>query len=223
MNRTTSLLETLKKYLKAKGITYRQLAADMQLSEASVKRLFSRKTFTLERLEEVCRILDIDFYDLALMDEQRNRNAANILTIEQERFLAQDPKLFVFLYFLVNGWTVQLIKEEYDYSEIEANKMLGQLERLGVLERHPNDRIRLLISKNIFWQTDGPLQEQYNLAFMDDFMQSQFNHPNEYLVFAPGQLVAGVAAAGHIVTFRSGQNREKARRHQKLQTGPDEC
>ena len=32
--------------------------------------------------------------------------------------------------------------------------------------------------------TRAEYPEYYN---MDDFMQSQFNHPNEYLVFAPGQ------------------------------------
>jgi len=187
MNRTAGLLETLKQYLKAKGITYKQLAAEMALSEASVKRLFSKQSVSLTRLEDICRILDIDFYDLALMDRERSRKTAKTLTMEQEQILLNDEKLLIFLYFLINGWTVPLIIQEYEYSEIEAVQMLRKLEKLGVLELHPNNHVRMLISKNAFWQTNGPLWQAYRNIFINDFMDSSFGLPNERLVFSPGQ------------------------------------
>ena len=187
MNRTATLLETLKKYLKAKGMTYKQLAAEMKLSEASVKRMFSKQRFSLSRLEEICRILDIDFYDLVLMDKQRNQRTAHMLTIEQEKNLLKDDKLWIFLYFLLNGWSVSLIIEEYKYSESEAVRMLGKLERLGLLEVHPYNRVRLLIPTNAFWQNNGPLWQATHQMFIDDFMDSSFDLPNERLVFSPGQ------------------------------------
>ena len=187
MNRTANLLETLKKYLKAKGMTYKQLAAEMKLSEASVKRMFSKQRFSLSRLEEICRILDIDFYDLVLMDKQRNQRTADMLTIEQEENLLKDDKLWIFLYFLLNGWSVSLIIEEYKYSESEAVRMLGKLERLGLLEVHPYNRVRLLIPTNVFWQNNGPLWQTTHQMFIDDFMDSSFDLPNERLVFSPGQ------------------------------------
>ena len=187
MNRTANLLETLKKYLKAKGMTYKQLAAEMKLSEASVKRMFSKQRFSLSRLEEICRILDIDFYDLVLMDKQRNQRTTHMLTIEQEKNLLKDDKLWIFLYFLLNGWSVSLIIEEYKYSESEAVRMLGKLERLGLLEVHPYNRVRLLIPTNVFWQNNGPLWQATHQMFIDDFMDSSFDLPNERLVFSPGQ------------------------------------
>lgn len=187
MNLTANILDTLKRYLKAKGITYKQLASDMNLSEASVKRLFSKQTFSLARLEEVCRVLDIDFYDLALMDKQRSQETPDVLTTEQEQVLVDDPKMFVFLYFLINGWPVSLIIEEYDFTEVEAAQLLRRLEELGVLERHPKDRIRLLIRKNEFWRPNGPIWQKYNPLFIDDFMESSFSRPNECFVFIPGQ------------------------------------
>ena len=48
------LISTLKRVLKTRGVTYADLAERIALSEASVKRLFSQGTFTLERLEQVC-------------------------------------------------------------------------------------------------------------------------------------------------------------------------
>ncbi|MBU3915811.1 helix-turn-helix transcriptional regulator, partial [bacterium] len=187
MNQTNTLLDTLKKYLKAKGINYKQLADEMKLSEASVKRLFSKKTVSLSRLEEVCRILDIDFYDLALMDKQKSEGKAKTLSLEQEQVLVKDQKLTTFLYFLINGWPIALITKEYEYSESEAIDMLGRLESIGLLEIHPNNHIRMLISNNVFWQTNGPLWEAYHRTFFDDFMDNPFDRPNNRLVFSPGQ------------------------------------
>ena len=105
MNQTMEMLEALKKYLKAKGMTYRQLADEMKLSETSVKRMFSQQTLSLKRLEEVCRILDLELYDLALMARQQSRNAANVLSLDQEKALAEDSKLMAVFYFLINGWS----------------------------------------------------------------------------------------------------------------------
>lgn len=187
MNHSASIIETLKQYLKAKGITYKQLAEEIELSEASIKRLFSKQTFSLSRLEDVCRILDIDFYDLVLMDKERSRKTLKKLTVEQEQILINDEKLLILLYFLINGWTVALIIKEYDYSKVEAIQMLGKLEKIGILELYPNNHVRMLISKNEFWQTNGPLWQAYRNIFTNDFMNSSFSLPNERLVFSPGQ------------------------------------
>ena len=64
---TAELLKTLKKCLKAKGLNYRDVADALSLSEASIKRLFSDQSFSVSRLEEVCRFLDMTIYDLARM------------------------------------------------------------------------------------------------------------------------------------------------------------
>lgn len=51
MPQAQKLVSTLKRTLKAHGKTYSQVAAHLGLSEASIKRLFSRGNFSLQRLE----------------------------------------------------------------------------------------------------------------------------------------------------------------------------
>lgn len=63
-----TLVDALKRILKGKGTTYAGVAQGLGLSEASVKRMFSRRDFTLQRLEEVCRQAGVDFADLARGD-----------------------------------------------------------------------------------------------------------------------------------------------------------
>lgn len=187
MSLSTTLLGTLKRYLKVKGMTYRMLADEMQLSEAAVKRMFSKKAFSLVRLEQVCSVLDIDFYDLVVMDRQRNRSAAESLTREQEEVLERNEKLGFLLYFLSNGWSVEQVTEEFEYSEPEVVRMLGTLEELGLLEVHPNNRIKLLASANAYWQVAGSIRKEIHQAFVTDFLEDSFNHPSARMIFSPGQ------------------------------------
>ena len=188
MNQTVEILEVLKKYLKAKGMTYRQLAAEMGMSETSVKRLFSQQTVSLKRLEEVCGILDLELYDLSLMARQQSRNAANVLTLDQEKALADDPKLMALFYFLINGWSVAHIVVEYTITEEEITRLLIRLDRLGLIELHPNNRVRLLVTQNIFWRKNGPLWTLHFKTILADFMNHPFDLPNDRLLFSPGVL-----------------------------------
>src|SRR5690348_8644776 len=52
---TLRIVRELKRMLKARGITYAQLGKLIGLSEASVKRVFSRSTLTLQRVEAICK------------------------------------------------------------------------------------------------------------------------------------------------------------------------
>ena len=60
-------VEALKKCVRAHGLTYAQLARELGLSEPSVKRMFSRGTFTLRRIEEILALLELDLYEVARM------------------------------------------------------------------------------------------------------------------------------------------------------------
>jgi DNA-binding Xre family transcriptional regulator len=65
MAQSAALVEVLKRELRARGVKYADLARHLRLSEASVKRMFSRHDFTLSRLDEICRCAKIDFSELA--------------------------------------------------------------------------------------------------------------------------------------------------------------
>ena len=89
----------LKNYIKAKGYTYKTLASRLEISESALKRNFSIGDFSLSRLEEICRVLDITLADLAKYGEDHTR--VSFLTEDQELELAADERLFV-VFYLVN-------------------------------------------------------------------------------------------------------------------------
>jgi transcriptional regulator with XRE-family HTH domain len=187
MSQTTTILNVLKRYLKAKGITYNILAEKMGLSEATIKRLFAKQSFSLLRLEKICNILDLDFHDLAMMMKQDSQNRSKILSTDQEYVLAENPKLVTFFYFLVNGWSLDQIILEYEISKTEATGFLVKLDNLKLIEWQPGGRIRVLVSKNIFWQENGPLWNLYQKKIQKDFLDYPFDNANDRLIFSPGQ------------------------------------
>ena len=50
---SVDLIDALKRCLRAQNLTYRELAARIRMSEAAVKRMFSRRAMSLQRLEQI--------------------------------------------------------------------------------------------------------------------------------------------------------------------------
>ena len=65
MSQVTELIDTLKRLLREAGITYAVVADQLGLSEASIKRGFSSRSFTLERVVAICDLLEIPLAEVA--------------------------------------------------------------------------------------------------------------------------------------------------------------
>ena len=179
MSQTAQLLTALKKCLRAKGMTYRDLAGALEISEASVKRIFSQQTFTLGRLEEVCRVLDMSIYDLAKLTRMSSDDEVTVLTREQEQALAEDSTLLTYFYLLLIGWTPQSIASEHDLDELQQTRILTRLDRLKLLDLYPKNRVRLRTSRRIVWRANGAIRKQYERQVQEQFMNYRFTESDE--------------------------------------------
>ncbi|WP_315984236.1 helix-turn-helix domain-containing protein [Aliamphritea spongicola] len=64
--------------MKQQGKTYKDVAQILNLSEASVKRLFAEHNLSLERLDLLCDWLDLEYADLVtLMARSQRRTSAS--------------------------------------------------------------------------------------------------------------------------------------------------
>ena len=86
MGQTRELIATLKAALKSQGKTYADVARELGLAEASVKRIFSQQSFSLDRLDRVCHMLGMEISDLVQMMNER-RQQLQQLSWEQEQLL----------------------------------------------------------------------------------------------------------------------------------------
>lgn len=188
MSQTTELLKTLKKCLKAKGLTYKDVAEALDLSEASIRRIFSKQTFTLARLEEICRFLDMSVYDLARIARIGNENNVTQLTLDQERGLAEDPIALTYFYLMLTGRTPDKIASEFGLDPRQQTTLLVRLSRLKLVELYPKNNGRLLTSRRIEWRQNGPIRKAYQRHVTDSFMNSRFDDSNHMFRFESGEL-----------------------------------
>lgn len=189
MTQSTALIEALKLELKARGITYAQVAERLEMSEASIKRMFSTRNFTLSRLDDICQFAEIDFVDLVRHIQQQETMLTE-LTLQQEQALVADTKLMLMAICAIHHLTYEQILAAYQLPAAEVVGLLVQLDRLQLIRLLPNNRIKPLVAKGFRWRADGPIQQYFFGQVAADFFRSRFDGPGETILFASGRLSA---------------------------------
>ena len=185
MAQTKLIVETLKKELRKQGINYKQVAQKLQLSEASVKRLFADYSFTLERISQVCELLNFEIADL-IHEMEKNVELTQQLTLEQETELTSDMKLLLMAHFLMNKLTFEQIISIYDISETEGIRMLAKLDRMKLIELLPGNRVKLIIAKDFSLIPGGPIQRFYEKIVQQEFFDASFDGNGEFRIYVSG-------------------------------------
>lgn len=178
----STLIRALKATLKSRSFTYGDLARRLHLSHASVKRLFAEETFTLKRIEDICNVLEIDFFDLARLARGASADTEE-MTTAQEQALAADAPLLGMFYLVFNEWTVEAILDAYDIGKAECTRLLLQLDRLRLIELGANNAVRLKVPKTLRLQRDGPIRRSHGKSVINDFLQVEFAEMGGYFRF----------------------------------------
>jgi transcriptional regulator with XRE-family HTH domain len=199
MANSKTLLDNLKSRLRADGITYRELAKRLRVSEPTVKRDLSRGAFTLERLDHICDVLNVTLEELV---QPQTVAALTELSAEQERALVSRPKLLLVTYLTANDWKFGEIVATFQLSESELIDILLKLERLGIAEFKPPNRIRKMTARNFAWRKDGPVHEFFQKQVVPDFFGSRFDRRGDELRF-----IGGLLSVDSLVRFKSGVDR----------------
>jgi len=189
MAQTQQLIDALKRSLKAHGMTYMDVAEHLQLSVANVKRLFAKRSFTLDRLDHVCQMMEIEISDLVQeMNEWSGATAITGLSLEQEAEIAGNLELLLVTVCVLNRWTMQEIIVRFHLTETQCIQHLAKLDRLRLINLLPKNRVKVLVARNFKWQENGPIQQFFLEKIQADFFSSCFDHPDEHLIVVNGML-----------------------------------
>jgi len=187
MSQTAAVVEALKRALKARKLTYVEVAKTLKLSEASVKRMFAANHFTLARFEQVCQLAGIGLTDLARAVDSE-RNYISRLTLEQEREIVGNPKLLLVSVCALNHMTLEQITEIYDISKSECIQLLLRLDHVKFLELLPKNRIKLLVTRTFSWLPNGPIVQYFRTRAVPEYFRSPFDAPGEFMMVMNGML-----------------------------------
>ena len=185
MSQIDQFLNAMKRSLKAKNIIYKDLAESLSLSESSVKRILSDKSISLERIEEICKACDISFADICKNANFEEDVDSYTLTKDQERILADNPRLLHYFVLLYDGLSVARIEKDFDITPNESKKYLLLLDKMNLIELHPKDRVKLKNRVGVLrFRRDGAVGKALFTHAKNNYLNYDFNSEKDYLRFS---------------------------------------
>ena len=194
MSTTADLVAALKKELKTAQMTYADLAQQLGMAESSVKRMLAKGDMPLSRVDAICRVLKIDFADLArqVADHQP---LLKELTQAQEAAVVADKKLLLMAICVLSQWTLEQITASYRLTEAEGIQYLAQLDRIGIIELRPLNRYRLKLAKTFRWRAHGPVMHYFREHALLDYFAGSFDGPGEGVLLVHGAISRSLASS----------------------------
>ena len=193
MNEIDQLVATLKRRLKIQGMTYRDLAAALSISEPSVKRMFASHRFTVERMVEISSLLGFTLAEIA-HEAAVSESRVHTLSEAQEKELVSDVKLLLVAVCVLNQWEIADITATYKLTEAECIQRLVKLDRLRLIALLPGNRIRLNVARDFEWRPKGPIRMYFLGQGMKDFLRSDFSRDDEVMAFSHAMLTESALA-----------------------------
>jgi hypothetical protein len=173
------LFEALKTHLRARGLTYKNVAEALKLSEGTIKRTFSEGDCTLGRLTQICDLVGVDLREIA-QGVPREPRLLRQLTRAQEQELVDDIWLFIVAVNAMGNLRFEEILGRYRLTEAQCVKLLARLDKIGFLELFPKNRYRMLVARDFQWIPDGPI-----MRWTKKHAVEYFDHP----FAAPGEML----------------------------------
>ncbi len=185
MTQTHALIASLKKALRSQRLTYADVARYLNMSEANVKRMFATKRFSLDRIEQICHLMQMELSDLFHLYEE-SRQRINRLTETQEKELVANTRLLLVAVCVRNRLSFDDIISNYRISRSECIRYLAKLDKLKIIDLLPENRIKLRIDDGFSWIKNGPIEAFYEQQIQSDFLKSRFNdeHAERKFLFA---------------------------------------
>ncbi|OQW50847.1 MAG: hypothetical protein A4S09_11005 [Proteobacteria bacterium SG_bin7] len=169
--------QLVKQKMKSQGLTYRELAGRLQMSESGVKKIFAAKDISVLRLNSICQAIGIRFSDLIHSIESRDVVEVSF-TQEQENFFVKNMEYFYFYWKLVyERKAVEEIAEEFSLSLKTINGYLKKLNSLGLVRFTSTGVLRIPPVQSVYWVGKGPLVEKIYQNFSQQMMV-ELAHPN---------------------------------------------
>jgi hypothetical protein len=219
MTETDALIDGLKRALRARGLTYAHVGKKLRLSEASIKRLFSKGGFSLERFEQACALAGTSVLELA-KEAAKESEAVSQLTLEQERAIMRDRKLLLVAVCALNHLDVEDIVSLYQLSKADCVRLLLELQKIRFLELLPENKIRLRVTHTFTWLPNGPIQQYFKAKAQNEYFAAHFDKPAETMLLVNAMLTPqSIALMNSKLRRLANEMAELHEEHKRLRMG----
>jgi transcriptional regulator with XRE-family HTH domain len=168
-DQTARLLKVLKRLFKSRGLRYADIASALGLSHTTLKRRLAGIGLTIPFVEALADLVDATLPELFELANSDVDTRVRRLTLEQENALHADVRLGFIFSRLQLGWSAKEIQEECRIPEVRLIPYLVRLEKLGLIDLFPGDRIRRKTAREIEWRKHGPMWHSVDRYLKDIF------------------------------------------------------
>jgi hypothetical protein len=132
----------IRSLMKKKRLHYVELAQTLKISVPTVKRMLTQADFPIERLIAIAAWLGVGFQDLIDLALTKSGSSTHF-TDTQEEYFIREPRGFLYFHRLYSGVPKEKIKDMLGLSGAEERRILSDLDRVGLIERIQDERVRL--------------------------------------------------------------------------------
>jgi DNA-binding Xre family transcriptional regulator len=174
MNSET-VINTIKRVLKNRRITYKQLAPQIGITEAGVKKMFLSGDITLSRLIKICDILGLNMEEVLEASTKRPISVLEFNSHQQEFFSKNPRYLYYFLRLLFERRDPNEMGQRYGLTERSVFKYLKKLDDLGLIRLHEGNRVEFLHSAPIAIDWENPFFKRLKIDLSKGFLEKLYH------------------------------------------------
>ena len=170
------LLETLKRALRNRRITYAQLADELGMSESGIKKLLTADDVSLSRLSAICDVLGVSVVDV--VSEAASPAPTVFVPDEGQRaaFIAE-PRLLVVLWALgEHKGDVESTRARLGLDRRTMRRLVRKLARVETIEVLDADRVRLRYPESTDWRLPADVGRAVMAPLQDALLGSARSH-----------------------------------------------
>lgn len=156
----------IKELLKKKNITYEDLAESLDCSIPTIKRILGPEELTLNRLLQLCEIVNIDLADLESLTADTEVKEEKF-TEEQELFLAKNQNFLAYFFKLLSDKSPAEIAQAHNLNQRSTDKYLIGLEKLELIRVTGKQKVKPNFRRGPTLG-NGPLAKTYFNTFLNN-------------------------------------------------------
>ncbi len=156
----SSLQDCVRNLLRERGWTYRDLSDALDVSEPTIKRWMTATDLSVSRIGRIAGAFGMTAFELLRRAEEGDERTFT-LDPAIEAALVGDPDAHLAWDALRMGRSPEAVRAHYGHAHPHWLRLLGRLEAWGLVERHPDDRVRLLHVGIHNWLPGGPLVDAH--------------------------------------------------------------
>jgi transcriptional regulator with XRE-family HTH domain len=172
------MMEVLRELFRQHGLRFADVARKLGVTERTVTRWFSADSVETAVLQQLCELVEIDFFTLCELASKRVESRPARHTIQQEQELADSPLLTYLFAQICKGWTAQELRDDIDIPEPVLIGHLVRLDKIGLIELLPGNEIRLRTSKDMLLIPNGPYAHTLNRWLGEVFKDPNVDEEN---------------------------------------------